>query len=257
MNDNVSIDYATTGPLRDYAKAALPEKKTKGWLNFGLGGLNKAFRYATGGGTTEGAGIAGAPLIGVGLVGLGLGALGYHTGPWLERKIRRMVSPKFGGDEDDDYETEEDREDARKFWMYGLGGAGALLTAALNADNTKPWYGFKHYPAMTKRANAWNDITLGQGMEMLSEAHMDPTVKAQSMLLLHSFNAPPATPITGNDLVGQAIATGQSAAAGMAVGYLTASVLGLPNPKSTAILGAVANVLGPKSALASSVVFGH
>lgn len=261
------VDYTDNTPYRDYAQTALPPKPTKGWLDFNLGPLTKAFRYASGGSTEDGKGIAGAPIIGTGLVGLGLGALGYHVGPWLDRIMRRVVSPKFRGqaDDEDDYEDPETIRDSRRFWAGLLGGGGALLTAGLNFNTKRPWYGFKYYSpmykpasALPKKAAAWDDMTIGQGMQLLHENNsLSPEMKLQSMQLLNSFNAPPNTPINGGTLVGQAIATGQSAMAGAAVGYLTASVLGLPNPTSTAILGAVANTLGPSSALAASMVFGH
>ena len=253
---------------RDYAKQAFPDKPRRGWLDFNLGGLTKAFRYATGGSTEDKKGIPGAPLIGVGLTGLGLGALGYYAGPWIERVLRRTLSPKFGGkesDEDDDFNHPESEEHARKFWMWGIGGNGALIAAGLNLNSDRPWYGFKHYSpmykassAIPKKADAWNSMTLAESMRMIHDnPGLTPEMRMQAMQLLGSFDAPPSTTINGGDLVGQAIATGQSAASGMAVGYLTASLLGLPNPKSTAILGAVANTLGPSAALTASMVFGH
>ena len=263
-------DWSDSTPLKNYAQTATTKAQpSSGWLNQNLGGLNKGFRTIT----------ANSPIAGVGLTGLGLGALGYYAAPWLDRKMKRLFSPAMGGqqaqEEDDeyDYRSPEEIADSRKFWMWGLGGTGALLAAAMNYDASKPWYGFKSYTPMTTTpstttptppsnnqmtttarpatggmqhtASAWNDMTLGQGMTLLEQNHdLTPEMRMQSMMLLNSFNAPPSATVTGNDLVGQAIATGQSAATGLAVGYITARALGLPNPKSTAILGAVTNTLG-------------
>jgi len=101
-------------------------------------------------------------------------------------------------------------------------------------------------------------LPLDQCKDLINHNPMlEPYVKGQALALLDSFNAPPTQPINGGNLIGQAIATGQSAATGLAVGWLTAKALGLPNPKSTAILGAVANTLGPWSAVATSLALGR
>lgn len=222
-----------------------------GILNFNLRGLNEAVRTAS----------LDSPLGTAALFGTGLALAGYHAGPWLTKKFVRLVSPQFSRHMDnyEQYLTPEDIAEQRKTWGWAGGILGAMATLGYHFSPNAPGYGLLKYPSLSKNESAeWNSLPIGQCMKMIEDNHaLSPTMKMQSMSLLNSFNAPSTTQITGGNLVGQAIATGQSAAAGMAVGYLTASLLGLPNPSSTAILGAVANTLGPKYALLGSTVFGH
>ena len=238
------------GPVRDYIRSNTmvtpPGDKAK--LDFGLGGLNKAFRTIS----------FNSPLVGAGITGLGLGALGYYAGPYLAHMVQRAASPKFGkgGNSAPRINVSQARQD----WAVGLGGAGLLAVILANISLNAPGYGLFKYPALRKKSsgNVWNDMTLGQGMQLIQNTpNLSDEARTQSMILLDSFNQPPSTRITGNDLVGQAIATGQSAAVGAGIGYMTAKLLGLNNPSSTAILGAVSNVLGPRAALIGSTVFGH
>lgn len=223
----------------------------EGILNFNFGKLNKAFRALT----------LGSPIVGTLVTGAGLGLAGYHAGPWLTKKLVRLTSPQFADriEDLDKYTTAEDRAEQRKMWGW-LGALGGLaLGAGIHYAPGAPWYGFKEYAPMHHTAsNSWDSVPIYQGLQMINDnPALSPEMKLQASTLLTSFNAPPTATVTGSDLVGQAIATGQSAATGMAIGYLTANILGLPNPKSTAILGAVANTLGPGAALIASTVFGH
>ena len=81
-----------------------------------------------------------------------------------------------------------------------------------------------------------------------------PEMKENALSLLGSIDTTGNDTITGGQLVGQAIATGKSAAAGAAVGFLTAKALGLPTPRSAAIVGAVSNTLGPGLGLLTAVL---
>lgn len=219
---------------------------TEGWAPGSLKWLTKGVRIAS----------LGSPLIGA----AELGALGWWLGNKYGHKIQRLVSPKsFSGDPDLDpeYDTPEERKDRNKAWGWGLGGLGALAFLAANYRPNEPGNGLLVYNPMTKEASL-PALTLDDSRAMImSNPGLDPAQRAMSMGLLNTFNAPPTTPITGTDLVGQAIDTGMSAAFGAAVGYLTANALGLPNPRSTAILGAVTNTMGVRPALALSAIFGR
>ena len=246
-------------PVNDYIDHNMraDHGSSRGFLDVGLGGLNRAFRAAS----------FGSPIVGAALTAAGLGALGYAAGPWLTKGLRRVMSPRLrrlgmddGEDTDAMFEDPEVKQEARKRWGIALGGMAALATLGLNLAPNAPWYGLKRYAPLrkTESGSSWNSMTIGEGMQLLQDTpNLSAEAKTQSMQLLGSFNKPLNTPITGGDVVGQAIATGRSAACGAAIGYLTANLLGLPNPSSTAILGAVANTLGPYPALVGSMVFGQ
>lgn len=222
-----------------------------GVTNFNLGELNKALRTVS----------LGSPVVQSLLLGGGLGLAGYYGGPWLTKQLVRLTSPRFANriDELDQYTTKEDLAEQRKMWGWlGVLG-GTALGLGVHFSPNAPGYGLLQFAPMQKTTSAgWDAIPLYQGLQLINDnPGLSPEMKLQASTLLTSFNAPPTATVTGNDLVGQAIATGQSAVTGLAVGYLTAHALGLPNPSSTAILGAVANTLGPKSALIASTVFGR
>lgn len=208
----------------------------------------------------------GSPLVGAALIGGGLAAAGWYGAPW----IQRVLAPKFGIDPDEygweDQSVAEQRA-ARKNSAWLLGGLGALAALAPYASWDAPGFGMLKYAPMGTPAKApmqkreslgWSSLPINGAMNMiLNNQEMSDRTKMNSLALLASFNAPPTTQITGNDLIGQAVGTGLSAATGAAVGFVTAKALGLPNPSSTAILGAVANTLGPVPALAGSLLLGH
>lgn len=222
-----------------------------GVLNFNFGKLNKALRNVS----------LGSPVVQSLLLGGGLGLAGYYGGPWLTKKLVRLTSPKFADriDDLDRYTTKEDIAEQRKMWGWLGALGGTALGLGIHFSPNAPGYGLLQFAPMHKTTSAtWDSIPIYQGLQLINDdPALSPEMKLQASTLLTSFNAPPTAMVTGSDLVGQAIATGQSAATGMAIGYLTANILGLPNPKSTAILGAVANTLGPGAALVASTVFGH
>lgn len=234
-------------------------------------------------------GTLGQPLIGAAYVAAALGYLGYKTGPWFTKKFARLTSPFLSAEERKELNTPTEKKPAedvkkeRKTWAGVLAALGALGVIGLNYRPNAPDKGLFSYAPMhvppkesPPAANTTvsqpaagipkNDnfpmpqgtLPLGQCVDMInSNPNLEPYMKGQALTLLDSFNAPPMQPINGGNLIGQAIVTGQSAATGLAVGWLTAKALGLPNPKSTAILGAVANTLGPWSAVATSLALGH
>jgi hypothetical protein len=220
----------------------------KGWLQGkNLGWLTKGLRIAS----------LGSPLVGAAEVG----ALGWWLGNKYGHKIQRLVSPKsFKGDPDvdPDYDTPEERKERNSVWGWGLGGLGALAFLAANY-RTNAWdKGMLTYSPMSKESSGWDSLTLEDSKALImSNPDLNYDQRMMSLSLLNTFNSSPTTPINGPTLVGQAIDTGLSAATGAAVGYLTANALGLPNPRSTAILGAVTNTLGVRPALTLSAIFGN
>lgn len=218
--------------------------KNTGFLSFNLERPVKIFRKAT----------FNSPLVGAAALGLLVGGLGYHYGPTLDR----LLSPKFGGGNFYDGYSDEDITRRKRFWGTGAGLLTALGFLATQYDARKPWAGFKEYAPMDlhKHANLPSLSIDDSTRLILQDNALDQSQKEVAISLLRSFDMPPKTQITGNDLVGQAISTGLSAATGAAVGFLTANALGLPNPKSTAILGAVANTAGGLPALTLSTIFG-
>jgi len=230
-------------------------------------------------------GTLGQPLIGAAYTAAALGFLGYKTAPWFTKQFARLASPMLSEDEKrelntpDELKSPADVKKERRTWAGVLAALGALGVIGLNYRPNAPDKGLFSYAPLEKAAPAppaekpappagipkTNSfpmapgmLPLGQCVDMInSNPNLEPYMKGQALTLLDSFNAPPMQPINGGNLVGQAIATGQSAATGLAVGWLTAKALGLPNPKSTAILGAVANTLGPWSAVATSLALGH
>ena len=222
-------------------------ERTEGWMPKSLSWLTKGFRAIS----------LGSPLVGAAEIG----ALGWWLGNKYGHKIQRLVSPKsFTGNPelDPDFDTEEERKDRNNVWGWGLGILGPLAFLAANYHPGAWDKGMLTYHPMTKNASAFNSLSLDDSRAMImSNPGLTDTQKMMSMGLLNTFNAQPAMPITGSTLVGQAIDTGISAATGAAVGYLTANALGLPNPRSTAILGAVTNTLGVRPALALSAIFGN
>ena len=222
----------------------------------------------------------GQPLVGAAYVAAALGLAGYKAGPWLTRTLAKRLSPSLSGKPGDQLAEDlaqasaEDESEQRRTWGGILAALGALGTIGLNWRSGAPGNGLFSYAPMVSSArrggapvsgiaktNSMPDLSpslpLGHCINQIySNPELEPYVKEEALTLLHSFNSPPEQPINGGNLIGQAIATGQSAARGMAVGWLTAQALGLPNPRSTAILGAVANTLGPWSALATGLVLG-
>lgn len=223
----------TSGPAR-----------TKGWMPNTLSWLTKGWRGVS----------LGSPLVGA----LEMGALGWWLGKKYGHTIPRLLSPRsFRGVAPDEYDHAARREMGNTAaWTLGILAPLAVLAA--NYQPNAPGKGLLTYSPMSKDGSAFGSLTLDDGRALImGNSELTDTQKMLSMNLLNTFNAPPSATITGADLVGQAIATGQSAATGMAIGYLTANILGLPNPKSTAILGAVANTLGPRAALIGSTIFGQ
>ena len=246
----------------------MADKKTEmakpGLLSGDLRNLSLAWRAAT----------LNQPLIGAVYTAAGLGALGSKFGPWLSRKFTRLFSPVMSKEDEealntpDELKDPEDLRSEKRTWAGVLAALGALGVIGLNWRSEQPGKGLFSYGPMDdppkgfQRTASMPDLggafPLSQCLDMINNNdELQPYVKAQALNLLESFNVPPTQPISGGNLVGQAIATGQSAATGLAVGWLTAKALGLPNPKSTAILGAVANTLGPWSAVATSLAFGR
>lgn len=223
---------------------------TGGWLPRNLKPLVKGFRRVTFNSPIAGA-LATAALTGL---------AGYHAGPMIDR----ILSPRFG-QMSDYYDDEYTRQRRRKAWAWAAAALGGLAFLSSQFSTKRPGYGLLQYhpmgdgiPLQKTGSGPYDSLTLDQCSDLImSNPNLTPTMRMNAMSLLNSFNAPPSTPVSGGSLVGQAIGTGLSAASGAAVGYLTASVLGLPNPSSTAILGAVQNTLGTPAALMASTVFGH
>ena len=234
---------------------------SSGWLPKSFRTVNKAFRTAT----------FGSPIVGSLATAALAGLAGYHLGP----SIDRLLSPIFGRRSRRVSEREERRR--RKTWGWSAAALAGLAFLATQFSTKRKGYGLLSYApmgqpnvrtaalpaappsALRKNSSGWEpSLTIGESAQLImNNPTLDPYIKEQSLSLLHSFDAPVNTPITGGTLVGQAIGTGRSAMAGAAIGFLTANVLGLPNPSSTAILGAVQNTLGTGPALATSVIFGH
>ena len=217
----------------------------RGKLDFTLERPVKTFRNLT----------FNSPLVGAGALGLLAGTLGYHYGDTIDR----LLSPKFGGGRYDDEWDEDHRRKRKMFWGTNAGLLTALGFLATQYSPDRPWYGMKSYAPMDlKKQASFEGLSIADSSLLIHQNPLlTPQQKETSLALLQSFNAPPQTVITGTDLVGQAIGTGIDAAAGAAIGFITAKVLGLPNPKSTAILGAVNNTLGLGPALTLSTVFGQ
>ena len=226
-----------------------------GLLNTNLKPVTKAWRAAT----------FGQPLVGAAYAAAAMASAGYHFAPWFKKQFVRFVSPAMSEKDKKDLEagdppegSEEDKSTRRTAaWVLGMLGGLTVLAANLRPGDKD--YGLLHYEPMEKTGSgSYSSLPLGQCIDMIRyDSKLEPYVKGQALNLLESFSAPPSQPVNGGDLVGQAIVTGQSAATGLGIGWLTAKVLGLPNPKSTAILGAVANTLGPWAALSTSLAFGH
>lgn len=230
-----------------------PPSTPKGWLtDKTLEGPAKLWRTVT----------FNSPLVGAAILGGTTALAGWHLSPWIDR----IISPKFSEDDqqasDDqqswEYMSSEERRDKRKTNAIWGGLLGTMAALAPVVTTKKPYLGLLSYGPMHKNNNMWGAIPIGAGMDMINNNHeLSDAAKLSSLALLGSFNAPPTATVTGNDLIGQAIGTGISAAKGAAVGFMTAKALGLSNPGSTAILGAVTNTLGLGPALAGSLIFGH
>ena len=224
-------------------------KPEGGWLPKNLRPVNKAFRAAT----------LGSPLVGA----AAMAALGYLGGYHLSPKIERILSPSFGADQY--FETEEERKKRRKKWGIRLAALMGLGFLGTQFSPGRKNYGLLQYrpmgddePIQKEASGPYDHLTIGESAQLiLNNPNLDDTMKANALTLLHSFDAPANTPINGGSLVGQAIGTGLSAMQGAAIGFLTANALGLPNPSSTAILGAVQSTLGTGAALSTSLIFGH
>lgn len=241
-----------------------PPKQTEGWFPGTLRPVTKTWRALT----------FNSPLVGAAVLGGGLGLLGYHFAPKLSKLFNRITSPIFGGKaEDENEEVPWSKSDRRDFGIT-LGSLGALGILAGSFSPDSPGYGVLQYDPMDKRESAgenpihnplhkeavglFDSISLGDAADLIkSDPNMDVGTKLDALSLLSSFDAPPTTQVNGGNIVGQAIATGKDAAFGGALGFLTAKAIGLPNPKSTAILGAISNTLGVMPALATSLIFGH
>lgn len=199
-----------------------------------------------------------SPLIGAALLAGGGALAGWHLTPVIDRVISPSFSDENNSGSEWDYMSDRERREKRKtnaIWGGLLGGMAALAPVV---SPDAPYWGLWKYGPMHKQTSMWNSIPIGAGIDMINNnKELSDAAKLNSLALLSSFNAPPTATVTGNDLVGQAIGTGISAAEGAAVGFLTAKVLGLSNPSSTAILGAVTNTLGVGPALAGSLIFGH
>ena len=222
------------------------ETKSNGWMSHTLYRPINWFRKAT----------FNKPWVGAGLIALLSGALGYKYGPYIDR----LLSPRLGFNSD--YDLDEGPSTARKVaWGTGTGVLAGLSFLGAHYDPNRKYYGLHEYAPMrmNKTASLSNyGLPIETSERMIWNNHeLSPEQKGNALTLLHSFDAPPQTQITGNSLVGQAIATGLSAAKGAAVGFMTAKALGLPNPQSTAILGAMSNTLGLLPAMATSTIFGH
>ena len=256
---------AGSGGRTQQTPAAIPPpKQNPGYLNFTLRPVTKAWRTAT----------FNSPLVGAAVLGGGLGLLGYHYAPKLSKFVNRITSPLFGGgqqEEDDQDDMPWSKADRRSFGLT-LGGLGALGVLAGAFSTSSPGFGLLQYNPMSKTsssnyitknplyktANVLDSISLKDAADLIkSDPNLGLGTKLDSLALLNSFSTPPTTQITGGDIVGQAIATGKDAMVGGALGFVTAKALGLRNPSSTAILGAVANTLGIMPALGTSLIFGH
>ena len=244
-------DVESTVTADELVNPAVPEyEPTGGWLPKNIKPVVKGFRTVT----------LGSPLVGALATAALAGVAGWHGGPLLDR----ILSPKFGGSSNDYYDDEYTRRARRKTWAWAAAALGGLAFLGSQFSLKRPGYGLLKYHPMEdekplqKTGSMYDGIPLGQATDYIqNNPYLSPDMRYNSLALLNSFGPQPNMQITGNDLVGQAIGTGLSAAAGAAVGYLTANVLGLPNPTSTAILGAINNTLGPSAALTTSMVFGH
>lgn len=218
---------------------------TRGNLDFTLRTPVKIFRNLT----------FNSPLVGAGALGLLAGGIGYKLAPYIDR----ILSPKFGGGRYYDDLSEDQRKKRKLLWGTGAGLLTAMGFLSTQYTPDRPWNGMKTYAPMTIPKHASFDGLRLDDCSRLIMSNDDLTreQKENSLRLLNSFDAPPQTVVTGNNLVGQAIGSGITAATGAAVGFLTAKALGLPNPRSTAILGAVGSTLGVGPALTLSTVFGQ
>lgn len=233
--------------------SATPEYK--GWLSTTLRTPNRLFRAAT----------FQSPIVGT----LALTALaslaGWHAAPLVDR----IVSPRFGGMPAPDEDTLKKR---RRAWAIGLGTLAGLGFLGMHVSPNREGYGLLQYPSMDVEppvstssgelqktgSDPFSGLSIQDCTDLIKANNsLTPEMKINALSLLRSFDAPPTTTVNGGSLVGQAIDTGLSAAAGAAIGFITANALGLPNPSSTAILGAVQNTMGTGPALATSLIFGH
>ena len=202
-----------------------------------------------------------SPIVSSALAASALGLIGWYGAPLLKNKLNEWLG---GRGKALQYDTmfEDNDKDLRRAAAVALGISGAAIPIAANFSSDDPGYGLFQYSPLQplkieKDASGLPTLSLGAASQLIHDnPKLAPEMKMNALGLLESFNAPQTAQISGGDLVGQAIATGRSAATGAAIGYTTASILGLDNPKSAAIFGAVANTLGLAPALASSLIFG-
>ena len=197
-----------------------------------------------------------SPLVGAAAIAGGLGLIGHRFGP----EIDRLLSPMFGGKKSRRSESEEEINERRRMWGYTLAGIGGLGFLSTQFSTKAPGYGLLSYRPMGKEASRsmYNTLSIQDSRDLiLGSRDLSFDAKQNALSLLRTFDAPPTTHIGGGDVIGQAVATGISGMKGAAIGFITAKAPGLPNPSSTAILGAVANIAGVKPAMATSVIFGN
>lgn len=179
---------------------------------------------------------------------LGLGA--YAAAPAL----MRMYGATTGQPMADEYGNPMPMHPKdRLMFAAALGLSGAGGSAALSWDKNRSFGGLLRYqpkqvrPMLRKTESALSRsdvIPMSMAKEgILTNQNLSLEMKANALGLLNAIPATGNQPISGADIVSAAVSTGASAAAGAAIGFLTAAALGLPSPTKAAAITGIGNAL--------------
>lgn len=226
----------------------LPQLGGKGgWAsNWNLGKIDDTFRTITVN-----------PLIRSLMIGGLIGGGTWLAGPMIGRLSRSM----FGTPQQhDEYGNPVDitASDRRNLALLtGLGAAG--LSAAVSFDSKRPFWSLWKYPEkrspyatqpIQKKAYVYGRedlIPLSMAKEtILGNPKLTNEMKARSLDVLNMFPEQKQS-VNSYDIVNKAVQTGLSGLTGYALGYVTASAIGLKDPadagKAAGIMGVLSSTL--------------
>lgn len=185
-----------------------------------------------------------SPLLGAAGIGVGGYFLGKAAYPLLHallgptaNAVKNKFIPFAGGSDHIERPSDQDIRNAG----YITAGLGALLALVPHFNTNRPFFGLGSY--MKKKSNAVpfinsnNAIPLGMAREAIAgNTTLSPIARMEAMNVLNALpNQNQNAGVTTNALLNASINNGIAASKDAAVGYLTAHVLGLPNPAKNAI----------------------
>lgn len=165
------------------------------------------------------------------LGGLGAGA-SYLSIPYIMKILQPGIPFEY---------IEQRAPDIRRNATILSGILAAAAPLAMNFSTKLPGYGLTSYTpkdsgiAKTESLFAQDVPTMTDAYRGVMLSDVKPAVKEKMFEMLDATQLPANAPVTRSTLIDSALNAGLSAVEAGSLGYLTASVLGLPDPKRAAL----------------------